>query len=239
MTTRKAAIQMVSDHPIPVGGIYFNRTAVSNRQFAEICNANGVLEASGDGGYSIVNLFNPDIPLIRHRGGTLEVRDGFEEHPVVGVTWHGAQACARLMGGRLPTVSEWEAAASCGDGRTYPWGEDEPTPGHANFDENVGATRAVGSYSPNPLGLYDMAGNVGEWCGPGPDGLGTDPDRPADIEREHPIKGGAWNKPPWQLACSATRYKWGRIGTVGIGFRVVFDERPAPSRHRFQGARHA
>ena len=56
------------------------------------------------------------------------------------------------------------AAKSGKDDAIYPWGNSDPTPEKANYSENIGFTSEVGRYPPNPYGLYDMAGNVRQWC---------------------------------------------------------------------------
>jgi serine/threonine-protein kinase len=102
------------------------------------------------------------------------LRPGRSKYPVVCVSMHDADAfcewATQVTGHviQLPTEAQWEKAARGTDGRTYPWGDEEPTHHHCTF--NSGGTTQVGLHSPlgdSPYGCADMAGNVWEWCGGG------------------------------------------------------------------------
>jgi formylglycine-generating enzyme required for sulfatase activity len=93
---------------------------------------------------------------------------GFKTHPVVNVTWFGAEAYCKWAGLRLPTEIEWEKAARGNDGRIFPWGNEWDSVRlcwWGSHDEKE-STAAVDAFPQgcSPHGMFQMAGNVEEWC---------------------------------------------------------------------------
>ena len=140
--------------------------------------------------------------------------------PVVGVSWDDAMAYAKWAGKTLPTEAQWEKAAR-GQlvGKLYPWGDAWPPLSNSGnfhdaqiegYSDGYDYTTPVGSFNPNGYGLYDMAGNVLEWC---LDAYETDyyPKSPKrnpvkdialDIRVFRVVRGGGWSSLGVELRCA-------------------------------------
>lgn len=198
----------------------------------------------------------------RHPLGPQSTIEGKDNFPVVHIAWEDAQAYAKWAGKRLPTEAEWERAARGGlDAMPFVWGDDWMPSGkfmantfQGHFpDRNSGEDGFTGaapvkSFPANGFGLYDMAGNVWEWCSDwyradtyagrsaltvnpqGPDSP-LDPDEPGVSKRV--AKGGSY-------LCTSqycSRYRPGGRGKTEVdtgsnhaGFRCVMDAAATNSR---------
>ena len=153
------------------------------------------------------------------------------EHPVVGVAWDDAMAYAKWAGKTLPTEAQWEKAARGGLTHTkYPLGDtlknDDANASGANGQDQWKYTAPVGKFYSNRFGLYDMAGNVWEWCldAYAPDYYHHSPaQNPANLSfkktNKRTIRGGSWRQNPFYLSNS---YRDGaNHNSPDIGFRCV------------------
>jgi len=176
-----------------------------------------------------------DLDLrLAYDGETFTVLEGYENHPMVVVTWFGAKAYCEYYGWRLPSEIEWEKAARGADGRPFPWGN-EIVGGNANFyasrdpfeefSGKQGNTTPVGFYngstysgyktldSKSPYGVYDMAGNVEQWT--------------ADIyENQHYryLRGGSKQTYAYNLRVWTRNNAGPYYFSPSIGFRCVRDK---------------
>ncbi|MBD3277774.1 MAG: SUMF1/EgtB/PvdO family nonheme iron enzyme [Candidatus Aegiribacteria sp.] len=159
------------------------------------------------------------------------IQEGFEEHPVAGLTYRAAMDyCAWLTARdssgliyRLPTEMEWETAALAGGRGPWPWGSKRPDGNllnlsdcsdgilrrHPSLDDGFSHTAPVGSFPDNDWGLYDAAGNVWEY---------TAPSNPQDSVH---AMGGGWLSSMEDCRCSARMVVDTTLGYPYVGFRLA------------------
>jgi formylglycine-generating enzyme required for sulfatase activity len=177
------------EHDVRVPTFYFGLHPVTNEEYGRFLNA------------------NPDVEEPKYWG---DRRFNQARQPVVGVSWDEARRFAQWAGGRLPTEAEWEYAARAGTTTRYWWG-DEVGKNNANC-AGCGSqwdgkqTAPIGSFQPNPFGLYDMLGNVWEWV----------EDCWHDSYERAPTNGLAWEEAA-EGNC-ARRVVRGGAWSVGPGF---------------------
>jgi sulfatase modifying factor 1 len=212
-------------HEVEVSAFAMDRCPVTNRQFKEFCDAT-------------LRDYPVNPRWERMPGYFLN----YPDYPVVNVSYDDACDFAAWAGKRLPTEAEWEYAARGGlEGARYPWGDEDPGSGQAQYAaresefpwrdwrEGTGFryTAPVGSFPPNGYGLYDMAGNVWEWCGnwfyryPWEELDGGKSGEGWGMQRV--LRGGSFYSPPGDLRVSRRVKVFGGVGANGTGFRCVLD----------------
>ena len=239
-------------HKIHLDAYYIDKYEVTNAQFCEFLNEKGdqialsedyekyqdpedgttvvvrplaLVYQRKEGGIPWLNM-ETRYCQIEYNDGEYQPMSGYENHPVVGVSWYAAKVYAEWAGKRLPTEAEWEKAAR-GDleEKQYPWGDSIDST-KANYDENVGHTTPVDSYDPNDYGLYNMAGNVGEWCS---DWYGKNyyakspaknPQGP-NSGSHRLVRGGSWQRSASNLRCAARMAYSPHTTDYDLGFRCA------------------
>jgi iron(II)-dependent oxidoreductase len=214
-----------------VRGFYISRYAVTNDEYREFMQ---------DRGYSRPELWDPEGFIWLQSQRILEPAfwhdDLFNQpdQPVTGVSFYEAQAYARWKNARLPNEVEWEKAARGGDGRLYPWGDEEPDASRANFAPGyVPVNRAPipvqeREQGDSPYGCRQMAGNVYEWC---QDFFQADtPTQRSETNltetrpsHRRVMKGGSWGSGASRLRSSARWSSPAELRDNIVGCRLCFN----------------
>ena len=215
-------------HTVFVDEFLIGRYLVTAAEYAGFLNQNG----NPDETYIEVSS---ETTLTRS-GGRYHPRQGCAGHPANGVTWFGAKAFCDWLSAksgrkfRLPTEAEWEKASRGGmENQRYPWGNSAATgqaQHHQVWTNPKHTLSPVGSYPSNPYGLYDMAGNVWEWCADWYDRnyyhVSTDlnPKGP-DIGVEKVLRGGSWGGLDVQVRCGIRVGERPQVSDSRVGFRLA------------------
>ena len=214
MGEQTPAPDRLSQQTIYLPAFYIDQYEVTNSQYEEFILDDGY--QNGDywskAGWQFIQTNKIDRPL-----GLERALYNAPNQPVVGVSWHEAQAFSKWAGKRLPTEAEWEKAARGADGRTYPWGNemDWKRVGYHLANQR---TWDVGSYpeGKSPYGVHDCASNVAEWV--------ADTQNQTDSSRPlHVIRGGAWGAVRFEMQCTHRAFDKPEYRGLRIGFRCAQD----------------
>ena len=225
-------------HHVALSAYYLSTYEITNAQYCLFLNAVG---NKFENGSFWIDLSKQGCLIETGKNGYQPIQ-GFNQHPVVCVSWYGARAYAEWMGGRLPTEAEWEyAARSGGLPRQYSHG-DRLNHNNANFVgigamDNFERSSPVGAFKATDLGLYDMVGNVWEWCSDWyrddyySQSAAHDPEGPI-LGEQKVMRGGSWSHSRWNCrAITRGRIKSNQTGE-DIGFRVVMPVRKSARQTR-------
>jgi formylglycine-generating enzyme len=231
-----------TQHQVTLSAFRMSKFEITNAQYAAFLNAKGIgsdgVYAAGAYPFQVLvyaSSGNDDWGLHFTNNQWVPV-PGYENHPIIDVTWFGAVEFASSVGGRLPTEAEWEYA--CRANTTAPFNTGDCLSfAQANyywaFPYNTctnaiisypASTQAVGTYAANDFGLYDMHGNVLEWCS---DWLGDYPTSPqtnptgAEFNIYRIMRGGSWNHEAISCRSAFRNYYPPEFKHSVTGFRIV------------------
>lgn len=205
---------------IELGAFWIDATPVTNAQFEEFVRETG-FETEAERRGSARGWEGNSFREVRGLNWRSYASSQRALHPVVLVSWDDAKAFASWKGCRLPSEFEWEVAAAGGlEGRPYPWGITAPDGTQCNWNRapaDLPPTTPVNAFPPNQAGIFDMVGNVWQWCENEIVVKSADIEQPARARR-----GGAWNViQDFRLRCANRGALSPEMLAPNVGFRCA------------------
>jgi formylglycine-generating enzyme required for sulfatase activity len=241
-------------HEVDVKDFYLDQYEVTAAKFKQFVDATGYKTDAEKEGWSYAwvgrSWERKDGVTWKHDAEGKLMSSDLMNHPVIHVSWNDAKACANWAKKRLPTEAEWEYAARSGSkGYKYAWGNGNPVGRRGGniadmalkrpftnwprtiwegYDDGYVFTSPVGSFEPNEFKLYDMTGNVWEWC---EDWYGENyyqkrvrdnPQGPAEGTLRV-FRGGSWYNYPADVRCTDRGRVTPTSRNYNVGFRCAQD----------------
>ena len=236
-------------HSVTVSDFYMGKYEVTNAEFVKFLNAKGNQTEGDKTWIDLDGKWEDEKCRIFQSGSSFKVESGYENYPVLYVSWYGATAYCQWLGSqyRLPTEAEWEYAAGNGSRHTkYSWGNGDPSgkkggnvsdktakakfsyfSAFENYTDGYIYTAPVGEFDANDFGLFDMSGNVWEWCSDWYDAEyyknspSKDPKGPTSAKEVRVLRGGSWDAYPEYCRVANRNRNNPYYRYYNIGFRVV------------------
>lgn len=152
-------------HVVFLKSFYIGRYEITNAQYAKFLNyyKSDKVKSGRFSGKKMI--YEHELGIVKN-GNKWFSQPGYEKHPVVNITWYGANEFCQYLGCRLPTEAEWEYAARGGKNtKKYRYsGSNKPYEVAWYYQNSGKKTHPIAKKRPNELNIYDLSGNVWEWC---------------------------------------------------------------------------
>jgi formylglycine-generating enzyme required for sulfatase activity len=228
-------------HTVSLSSYQIGKYEVTNKDFLDFIQDNSVSKVE-----NWIDIGKRGSTKMYVQNGRFYIAKGFENHPIVGITWDGATEYCQWLSEktgkkyRLPTEAEWEYAAKGGLNSKFQYSGSDNLNAVGWYNGNAKGTYAVGTRQANSLGVYDMSGNVWEWCSDWYEGNyllnSPRPQKGQIAQRINPIgplevkiklkvrRGGAFDMDADKSTVDFRAYAPQLRKSDSYGFRVVLEE---------------
>jgi formylglycine-generating enzyme required for sulfatase activity len=228
-------------YTVSLSSYQIGKYEVTNKEFLDFVQENSVSSTE-----NWIDVGKRGSTKMYEQNGVFYIEKGYENHPLVGITWDGATEYCKWLSKktgkkyRLPTEAEWEYAAKGGLSSTFQYSGSDKLSVVGWYKGNAKGTYAVGTRQSNSLGVYDMSGNVWEWCNDWYEGnyllevlkpqkgqiaQRINPRGPLDVKIKLKVRrGGAFDVDADKCALDFRAYAPQSRKSESYGFRVILEE---------------